>query len=594
MKCRDDGNEWAAAKLVQKWFRESVTCDDEPYIIDLEQALAVVNDSKNTIVVARAGSGKTRTIVAKIVYLVARCNIRPDEILVFVFNANAAAEINARLSRMRVDGDLVMGDTRVASTFHAFSRKMIYRVCGYERECGEILAGEKEKFILVIIRTMLGQSEWLEKIKKLIADGGLEDENDGAITEEDLMRLVRMMTSFIDRAQQRFLGGDKGLGDSVRDYLKGEGVEERERIFLEVGAECYKRYHWYLLNGKRRLVGFESYGTDFNLIVSWASKLIYKKSVKVKRILSDEKYILIDEYQDFSQLFLAAVLAIREVAVGAKLFVVGDDWQAINRFAGSEVRYFKNFEEFFPDDCKRVEISTNYRCDRMIVSEARKFMVKAMLERGNFRAHSRRLGNVVLVNPEKVELGYALVKYDNRISAEDRIYREAIERVLGKTPKKITVKYLKTVVQIIRRNKRRREILFLHRNNEMDADGVALDSFAVALRWSLAKLKIMDEIEFNAKIRVMTMHKSKGLEAEVVVILEADEGIIPKMHPDTELYKFFGEMMKEALDDQKRLFYVAMTRAKGRLYIMHKKAKRRKDDGFIRYLSGSLRYLDEV
>ena len=90
------------------------------------------------------------------------------------------------------------------------------------------------------------------------------------------------------------------------------------------------------------------------------------------------------------------------------------------------------------------------------------------------------------------------------------------------------------------------------------------------------------------------MHKSKGLEAEVVVILEADEGIIPKMHPDTELYKFFDETMKEALDDQKRLFYVAMTRAKRRLYIMHKKAKRRKDDGFVRYLSGSLRYLDEV
>ena len=125
-------------------------------------------------------------------------------------------------------------------------------------------------------------------------------------------------------------------------------------------------------------------------------------------------------------------------------------------------------------------------------------------------------------------------------------------------------------------------------------DGVALDSFAVALRWSLARLKIMEEIEFNAKIRVMTIHKSKGLEAEVVVILETDEGIIPKIHPDTEFYKFFGETMMEALDDQKRLFYVAMTRAKRRLYIIHKKAKRRKDDGFIRYLSGSLRYLDEV
>ena len=67
----------------------------------------------------------------------------------------------------------------------------------------------------------------------------------------------------------------------------------------------------------------------------------------------------------------------------------------------------------------------------------------------------------------------------------------------------------------------------------------------------------------------MTMHKSKGLEAEVVIILEADEGVIPRTHPDTGLYGVFGETEEIALADQKRLFYVAMTRAKKRLYIIY-------------------------
>lgn len=63
-----------------------------------------------------------------------------------------------------------------------------------------------------------------------------------------------------------------------------------------------------------------------------------------------------------------------------------------------------------------------------------------------------------------------------------------------------------------------------------------------------------------------------------MVILEADEGVIPKTHPDTILYGLFGETEEVALDDQKRLFYVAMTRAKKRLYIMSE------DGGFVKYL----------
>ena len=77
------------------------------------------------------------------------------------------------------------------------------------------------------------------------------------------------------------------------------------------------------------------------------------------------------------------------------------------------------------------------------------------------------------------------------------------------------------------------------------------------------------------------MHKSKGLEAEVVIILEADEGVIPKTHPDNILYMVFGETQEVSLADQKRLFYVAMTRAKKRLYIIQDSGS---GEGFVKYL----------
>ena len=578
----------------QKWFRKSVSYEGEPYIMDAEQVAAVVDESWNAIVVARAGSGKTRTIVAKIVYLIARQGVKPEEIMAFVFNANAAREINERLMKMRVDGEPVMNEkVKIAVTFHAFARKIVYEACGGKEKCGKILAGEKEEFVLAIVKRMMREAEWRDRIlqfmgKTVVDEVGLAGERGKVVADDmsgkELGRFAVMMAQFINRAQQKYLGGEVALKDVVKEYLNSRKIDARERRFVELGLECYRRYHWYLLDAKKKLAGFGEYGTDFNLIVSWASKLIRAERGVTKKWLGEKKHILIDEYQDFSQLFLAAVEAVREVAKDARLFVVGDDWQAINRFAGSEVEYFKNFERYFKEDCRRYEITTNYRCDREIVDTARKFMKKAMGEKGEFRAWSRRMGKVVLVDPLLTMCGYTFVGYDKRMIEQDKIFVKVTRKMTRRDPKLPTVRYVKTLAEIICKNWRAKEILLLHRNNEMNMEGISLARLSSGLRWLLAELGVMSAEEYDAKVRVMTMHKSKGLEAEVVTILEADAGIIPKTHPDTRLYGVFGETDEVALDDQKRLFYVAMTRAKKRLYIMHERVGERELDGFIPYL----------
>ena len=420
------------------------------------------------------------------------------------------------------------------------------------------------------------------------------------VDEKELARFAGKMTQFINRAQQKYLGGEVTVGEVTKRYLMDDGarmdgrrsakdakrkevekIDKKERLFVELGTECFKRYHWYLLDARKKLPGFEEYGTDFNLIVSWASKLVAAERGAVREWLGGKKWILIDEYQDFSQLFLAAVQAMRGVADGARLFVVGDDWQAINRFAGSEVEYFKGFERYFAEDCRRLEITTNYRCDRVVVDTARNFMKKAMGERGEFRAFSRRMGKVVLVDPRGTECEYGMVDYDRRVSGRDLVYKQVARRMVGRAPKFATVQYVKTLVEVVQKNRRAGDILLLGRNNIMEMEGVSLVRLSHGLRWGLAKLGVMTAAEYDKKVRVMTMHKSKGLEAEVVILLEVDEGVIPKMHPDTKLYGVFGETDEVALDDQKRLFYVAMTRAKRRLYIMHDFSG---GAGFVKYL----------
>lgn len=572
-------------KEVMEWFKTAVSYKGEPFVIDYEQAVAVADTSLNMIVVARAGSGKTRTLVAKIVYLVSVFGVKPEEIIAFVFNANAATEINERLSEMRVNGKQVIDDIKIASTFHAFSRQIVYGMCDGRAKCGEILAERKDEYVLEIVRRMMKEEKWrilvLSFIKGMdgcLSDDGFYDESGlEPLSDSELEKFSVMMVQFINRAQQRYLGGKMTVGEVAKRYLNSGEVLEREEIFIRLGVEVFRRYHWYLLNSERGLKGFSEYGTDFNLIVSWASKLIASRRPEVVELLKGKKYILIDEYQDFSQLFLAAVMAIRSVAVDAKLFVVGDDWQAINRFAGSDVEYFKGFEKYFPGG-RRLEITTNYRCDREVVGRARKFMAKGMGEKGEFRAFSKKMGKVMVVNPQEVPCELPVVKYDRRIGSGDLMYAEMARRMLHREPKRKTVRYVKAVVELMRREKLAREIMILHRNNETNLEGVSLVDFTRGLRWGLSCVEAMTEEEFEARVRVMTMHKSKGLEAETVIILEADEGVIPKTHSDTILYRMFGETEEVALDDQKRLFYVAMTRAKKRLYIMSE------GGGFVKYL----------
>lgn len=573
-------------RRAQEWFAREVTYEGEAYTIDAEQARAVIDKSQNTIVVARAGSGKTRTIVAKIVYLIAKCGVQPEEIMTFVFNANAAAEINARLTKMLVcEKPVISEGAEIANTFHAFSRKIVYEVCDGWQKCGKILASEKTEFIQAIVQKMLSEEKWAEKIRGFICGKNIETK----IDSDEIWNFAKMMVLFINRAQQKFLAGEHTLKEAMKQRRAAGDLSQREENFITLGAECYRRYHWYLLNEQaRRWLGkqgeFGEYGTDFNLLVSWASKLIFKGQNEVRELLANKRYILIDEYQDFSQLFLSVVLAIRRIRPEVKLFVVGDDWQAINRFAGSDVEYFREFERYFADGSCRLEITTNYRCNYAVVDATRRFMKKAMREHGNFRAYSRKAGEVVIVDPRETDLEYALVRYDARVSGRDQIYTDMAWKMLGRRPKKKTVRYIKTLVEVMRKNCKANEVLLLHRNNETNIEGMSLVAMSRGLKWGLVRLGIMTGAEYDTKVRLMTIHKSKGLEAEVVIILEADEGVIPKAHPDTNLYGVFGESEAVALADQARLFYVAMTRAKKCLYIMHNKTKKRKNDGFVRYL----------
>ncbi len=260
----------------------------------------------------------------------------------------------------------------------------------------------------------------------------------------------------------------------------------------------------------------------------------------------------------------------RGLAPSAHLFCVGDDWQAINRFAGSDVNYFINFANYFPENAINIPLATNYRSDRRIVEYANHYMlVNYNPQAIPARAFSRRNGKIYRLNPNKTRFDFSDLRED--CLGDGQILLALGRATSGKIPpNKIppgAARLLKAVVQIIRRHSRER-IMLLHRHNFTSFDSITLEIFLRALRHLVVRQGIMTEVDFSQQVRCMTMHRSKGLESDIVILLELNRDIIQSAHPHATIFQLFGDTHTAEIADQQRLIYVALTRAKHRLYLL--------------------------
>ncbi len=750
---------------IQEWFREHVTLGDEVFSVSDEQAEAILDDHKNTIVTARAGSGKTRLIVAKTIYLIAHEGYDPSDIIAFAFNTNASKELNDRLAKVKVDGVLLLPDglekrNRVATTFHSFAARarsfggeilsdrecddkekqafipnrsyFIQRIikdklnrkkvlefirdaedkqslegvsveesgasstreeCYYETLNGEIVRsfGEKiiadylfehdidyryEKFDLypsqlakfakdeasadkLRMRDAVRPDFYLEDYnliwehwgvsgletpeeiqiinKSKIFDGGYERYlngrrwkewfydrswlNDSAkyysggenyylsqllkykglittykdpfssrvdfenkiekrlaefgihkprLSEEEIIeklfnnknhevvtRLTEQITSFIDKAQHNFMSNY----DKLHALCKSE-KDPHVHLFYELALEALNYYTNELTSDisdekQRPLLDecFEKkYTTDFNILLDTAARLINERRENPRLVVDGYKYIFIDEYQDFSELFFKLIKALRERSDEAKMMVVGDDWQAINSYAGSDLKFFENFEEYFPDDNSRIELLTNFRSVDKIVELSNLFMERAGITGSGSKTHNLADG---FDDPLQIcQVSGIKMKKDKN---SNRSYKAQ--------------QYDRALTEIIKNNEGK-TICFLSRKKVLTAYG-NLNNCKNEIKKRFEEedracmTKTVDMI--NDNITVSTVNSAKGCEADIVVIIETDNGSFPVIHPDTELYKVFGESTEKMIDEQKRLFYVALTRPKEKLYILHEK-----------------------
>jgi DNA helicase-4 len=244
--------------------------------------------------------------------------------------------------------------------------------------------------------------------------------------------------------------------------------------------------------------------------------------------LSDLRFICVDEFQDFSAQFDRLMKAIKTSFPDSQLFCVGDDWQAINGFAGSDLKYF----EYQRQSVRRqnhIVLGTNYRSQDSVVDFGNAIMKgfgpEARATRtGGDRVHYANLNDFAMTDEEALLAGY-----DLKLAAILRVVSQDLS--CGGT------------VTLLGRVKR---------------------SF-VSLEDKISQF--LDE-EQMSRVRCSTVHSYKGQEADCVVVLDASEDMYPHFHPHWIFDQIFGKTLENIRDDERRLLYVAATRARNRLTVL--------------------------
>lgn len=366
-------------------------------------------------------------------------------------------------------------------------------------------------------------------------------------------RFNTLMVQFIGWMQKL-----EWIKEDIQNELKEGNWSKKQKVFCELGLLIYEKYQ-HELKGKM----------DFNILMSQVIKKM--KSDKSNANISHIKYILIDEFQDFSQLFQNLIDAIKEINPKVNLFCVGDDWQLINGFSGSDEKFFKEFGK----NANNKKITTCYRSELQIIENGNRFTTTYPYTFEGEKSKSFKEGKgcieIISIDDE------VYIKHDSTNITIDNEFKKYFRKKKNNSDEKflptgdyLKARYLKKCFQIIKENPNK-SFLFLSRNNKLE--GIALSDFFTKESSFLKKLLKEQQVNTPKIIKAMTMHKSKGLEADIVILLDITEKTIPSIHPSNELFEIFGRTPKKILDEEKRLFYVALTRAKEKLFILTEKGR---------------------
>ncbi|XP_054786737.1 ATP-dependent DNA helicase SRS2-like protein At4g25120 isoform X2 [Prosopis cineraria] len=619
---------------------------------DRQREAACTDISTPLIIVAGPGSGKTSTMVGRILVLLSE-GISPSNILAMTFTTAAASEMRERIGS--IAGKAIAKELTI-STFHSFSLQLCRSHAEKLGRTSDFLVygqGQQRKAIIEAIR--------------LLENGKNRDKDCSLLIGEKSNGLTSQQFKDKARKWQKFVTQAKASGRTYAEY---------HELGNEMGAEILENYNNILKSCN---------ALDYHDLISCSVKLLSDFPEVFKECQDLWKAIVIDEFQDTSAM---QYTLLRVLASHHKITIVGDDDQSIFSFNGADTSGFISFRNDFPN-YKEIRLNKNYRSTRYIVEAASSlirnntkrcqlqnvltdnssgskitvmechnedaqcaFIVDKILELSS--ANCSYGNNAILYRRQisgkafqtafrerKIPFnthGVAfyrkkVIEHVNKIStirkcsflsAACDIFNAKISGTFKRSQlvhgRKVLVT-LEMISKLVRQESSISAVIssvanmipekyLLEQRAVVDVDGgtylnedydvtsvlqYLLDDVSEFLSTKLVEVKREEEVmlakgcinvlrtlidylshrekeNFSARrkdndnsVTLTTIHQAKGLEWDVVFIIKANESEIPLLHD----FNCNGKETRALVEEERRLFYVAMTRARKKLFILY-------------------------
>ena len=592
------------------------------------QKEAVVNTDGPMLILAGAGSGKTKVLTTKVAYLIEEKNIDPNNILAITFTNKAAKEMKERIFKLEGNSAFYIQ----ISTFHSFGLKILKENC-------ELLGYEKNF-------TILDSDDSLSIIKKIMKELNID------------------ANKYNPKAIKNVISNNKNEIIDPEKYSLYVNTD-----FDEIALEVYRKYEKNLKINN---------AVDFDDLLILPLKLFNNNPGVLQKYQEKYKYVFIDEYQDTNepQYILSKMIS----AKYKNITVVGDADQAIFTWRGANYKNILNFEKDYKD-AKVVLLEENYRSTKTILNAANNVIknnkvrkeknlwtqneegskityykafdekdesnyvvneIKKLIEKGVnpkdicvlYRANAQSrtveeafltsnisyniVGSYAFYNRKEIKdlIAYLKLIYNNKddvsllrvINYPKRgIGNKAIENLAIKSNvldkslyevidsgKELEFKNmieeikkeeshltLTELIDVVLDKSGMKKSLEDEKSIEADirlenleefksiAKAMEINEGIVSLEELLDKLALVSDVseqknDNEDKVTLMTMHAVKGLEYDYVFVVGVEEGLFPHSN---------SLESNDELEEERRLCYVAITRAKKKLYLINARSR---------------------
>lgn len=353
-------------------------------------------------------------------------------------------------------------------------------------------------------------------------------------------KLIQLLCTFINRFKTNNYKFEK-----FTEFMSiaRENKDERTYLFLEIAQQCYRNYSNALA---------ENNAIDFEDMINNAADILDEKIRRNEKLPYD--YIFIDEYQDIStQRFnLAEKLS---KCSNAKIVAVGDDWQSIFRFSGADITLFTDFEKKMGYG-KILYLRNTHRNSQELIDIAGSFIMKNELQKKKSLFSATHLEDPVII-----------MSYDDSYASKKDI---SLDKTIS--PYYRMGKAIERALEDIRSHFKDSDVLLLGRYNFDGRNLNQLSDMFLCTSDNRVRSKRFPDMH----IRFMTAHASKGLGAGNVIVINGKDDVLgfPSKIEDDPVMKLVLKDAKEIeYAEERRLFYVALTRTRNRVYIITPKNK---------------------